>query len=111
MGLGRARARWARGRRHPSPAFPGCRALDGLRGARNPASNRLGSNHATTLHMGSLIWLGLTAVFVVGVVLTGHTPKGGKPVARTRLMSTARSMLIVGAVAFGALGLWGALRR
>jgi hypothetical protein len=69
-----------------------------------------GSNHATTLRMGSLIWLGLTAVFVVGIVLTGHTPKGGKPVARTRLMGTARSMLVVGAVAFGILGLWGALR-
>jgi hypothetical protein len=58
----------------------------------------------------SLVWLALTVVFVVAVVLTGHTPKGGKPVARTRLMKNARGVLVVGMIAFGSLGLWGVLR-
>lgn len=61
--------------------------------------------------MSSLVWLGLAVIFVVGVVLTGLSPKGGKPVARTRLMRTARGLLVGGVVAFGAVGLWGVLRR
>jgi hypothetical protein len=61
--------------------------------------------------MGSLVWLGLTVVFVVVVVLTGHSPKGGKPVARTGLMRTARGLLIGGIIACGAVGLWGAFRH
>ena len=60
--------------------------------------------------MSSFVWLGLTVVFVVVVVLTGRTPKGGKPVARTRLMRAARGVLVGGIVACGAAGLWGAFR-
>lgn len=61
--------------------------------------------------MSSIFWLGLTVIFVVGAVLTGHTPKGGKPVARTGLMRTARSVLVGGIIACGAAGLWDAFRR
>jgi hypothetical protein len=61
--------------------------------------------------MSSLVWLGLTVVFVVAVALTGLGPKGGKPVARTALMRTARGVLVIGIVACAALGLWGAFRR
>jgi hypothetical protein len=49
--------------------------------------------------------LALAALFVVGAVLMGATPRGGKPVARTRLMATARLFLIVGVLVFGGLGL------
>ena len=51
------------------------------------------------------LWLALAVVFVVGAVLTGASPKGGKPVARTRLMKTARLILIGGVLVFGGLGL------
>jgi hypothetical protein len=56
--------------------------------------------------MSSFVWLGLTAFFVVVVVLSHWAPKGGKPVAGTRLMKNARGILIVGMVLCGALGLW-----
>jgi hypothetical protein len=61
--------------------------------------------------MSSLVWLGLTVVFVVVVALTGLGPRGGKPVARTALMRTARGVLIAGVVVCAAIGLWGAFRR
>jgi hypothetical protein len=60
--------------------------------------------------MSSLVWLGLTVILVVVVALTGHV-KGGKPVARTALMRTARGMLVAGIVLCAALGVWGALHR
>lgn len=60
--------------------------------------------------MTSLVWLGLAA-FLVGVVaFTGMAPKGGKPVARTGLMRTARMFLIGAIVLCGALGIFGAVR-
>jgi hypothetical protein len=61
--------------------------------------------------MSSLVWLALTAILVVGVALTGHGPKGGKPVGRTRLMKSARFVLLGGVVLFGGLGLLTALRH
>jgi heme exporter protein D len=61
--------------------------------------------------MSSIVWLALTVSFVVLVVLTGHTPRGGKPVARTGLMKAARSVLLGGILVCGALGVWGALHR
>jgi hypothetical protein len=61
--------------------------------------------------MNSIVWLGLTVVFVVVVALTGLGPKGGKPVARTGLMRTARGVLVVGVVVCAAMGLWGVFRR
>lgn len=61
--------------------------------------------------MSSLVWLGLTVLLVVVVALTGTGPKGGKPVARTRLMGTARVFLIGGVLVCAALGLAGLLRH
>ena len=61
--------------------------------------------------MSSLVWLGLTVFLVVVVALTGAGPKGGKPVARTRLMKTARFFLVGGIVVCAALGVMGALRH
>jgi hypothetical protein len=63
------------------------------------------------LIMSSLVWLGLTVLLVVVAALTGVGPKGGKPVARTRLMKTARFFLVGGILACAALGLLGALRH
>jgi hypothetical protein len=61
--------------------------------------------------MSSLVWLGLTVFLVVIVALTNSAPKGGKPVARTRLMKTARLFLIGGILACAALGLMGVLKH
>jgi hypothetical protein len=61
--------------------------------------------------MSSLVWLGLAVVFVVVVVLTGHTPRGGKPVARTRLMHSARTVLLGGIVVCGGMVLWSVLHH
>jgi hypothetical protein len=60
--------------------------------------------------MNSLVWLGLAVLLVVGVVLAGLGPKGGKPVGRTRLMKAARVVLIAGIILCGALGVFSALR-
>ena len=60
--------------------------------------------------MNPVVFLGLAVLLVVVVVLTGMSPRGGKPVARTQLMKTARVMLIVGVVVLGAIGLFGAIR-
>ncbi len=61
--------------------------------------------------MSSLVWLGLAVFLVAIVALTGTGPKGGKPVARTRLMGTARVFLIGGILVCAVLGLMGALRH
>lgn len=61
--------------------------------------------------MSSLLWLGLTVLLVVGVVLMGLGPKGGKPVARTGLMKSARFILIAGVILCGAQGILAALRH
>jgi hypothetical protein len=58
-----------------------------------------------------LVWLAITVVFVVIVALTGTGPKGGKPVARTRLMKTARIMFIVAVFVCGGLGVAAYLHR
>jgi hypothetical protein len=50
-------------------------------------------------------------VLVVAAVLTHHTPKGGKPVAGTRLMKSARGILIVGMVVCGAIGIWSVFKN
>jgi len=54
--------------------------------------------------MSPFIYLGITVVLVGIVALTGTGPKGGKPVARTRLMKTARLFLVAGALLFAGLG-------
>jgi hypothetical protein len=61
--------------------------------------------------MSSLVWLGLAALLVVAVVLTRTAPKGGKPVANTRLMGTARYVLVLGVIVCGAVGVFGAIRH
>ena len=61
--------------------------------------------------MSPLIWLGLVVVLVVDVVLTQHTPKGGKPVDGTRLMKSARGILIVGVIIGGAISIWSAFKH
>jgi hypothetical protein len=60
--------------------------------------------------MSSLLWLGLAVFVVGGVALFGRGPKGGNPVARTRLMHAARYVLLLAAVAAGAVGLLGLFR-
>jgi len=54
--------------------------------------------------MSPLIYLAIAVILVGTVALTGAGPKGGKPVARTRLMGTARLFLIGGALLFAGLG-------
>jgi hypothetical protein len=54
--------------------------------------------------MTAMVWLGVSALLVVTVALTGIGPKGGKPVARTQLMKTARLILIGGVVVFAIIG-------
>jgi hypothetical protein len=61
--------------------------------------------------MSPLIWLGLVVVLVVDVVLTHHTPKGGRPVDGTRLMKSARGILIVGVIIGGAISIWSAFKH
>ncbi len=61
--------------------------------------------------MSSIVWLGFMVIFVVAAVLSHHTPKGGKPVAGTRLMKSARGILIVGMVVCGAIGVWSAFKH
>jgi hypothetical protein len=55
--------------------------------------------------------LAIAVVLAVGVALTGHGPKGAKPIAGTRLMKSARLILIVGILVCGGLGLVGAIRN
>jgi hypothetical protein len=61
--------------------------------------------------LGSLVWLGAAVILVVAVALTRTGPKGGKPVANTRLMGAARHVLVLGVIGCGALGLYGLIRR
>ena len=61
--------------------------------------------------MNPLVWLGLAVILVAAVALTGLGPKGGKPVARTALMRTARGMLVAGILVCAALGVWGVFQR
>ena len=61
--------------------------------------------------MSSFVWLGLVSLLVVAAVLTHHTPKGGKPVAGTRLMKRARGVLVVGVLVFGAIGIWSVFKH
>jgi hypothetical protein len=61
--------------------------------------------------MSSLVWLCLAAIFVAAVAVTKTGPRGGKPVARTRLMGTARYVLLLGVIVCGALGVFGAIRH
>ena len=61
--------------------------------------------------MSSLVWLGLTVFLVVVVALTNAGPKGGKPVARTRLMKTARFFLVGGILICAGFALMGVLHH
>jgi hypothetical protein len=59
--------------------------------------------------MTSIVWLALAVILVGFVALLGLGPKGGKPVARTRLMSAARVILIGAVIVCGGMGVFGAL--
>ncbi len=61
--------------------------------------------------MNPLLWIGLSVLLVVVAALTGAAPKGGKPVARTRLMASARLFLVGGVVVCAALGFFAAIRH
>jgi len=61
--------------------------------------------------MSSFVWLGLVVVLVVDAVLTHRTPKGGKPVAGTLLMKSARGVLVAGVVVSGAIAIWSAFKH
>lgn len=45
-----------------------------------------------------IVLLGIAVVLIAAAAVTGIKPKGGKPVARTHLMTAARVMLVVIAV-------------
>ena len=61
--------------------------------------------------MNPFVYLAITVLLVVAVALTGTGPKGGKPVARTRLMKTARLFLFAGMVLFAGLGVAATVRH
>ena len=61
--------------------------------------------------MSSIVWLGLAAILVGVVALTRTGPKGGKPVANTRLMGAARYVLVLGVIVCGALGVVGVFQH
>ena len=61
--------------------------------------------------MSSFVWLGFTVFLVAVVALTGTGPKGGKPVARTRLMGTARVFLIGATLLSAAFGVMSLMRH
>jgi hypothetical protein len=42
-----------------------------------------------------LVWLGLAVIVAAIAAVTGLQPKGGRPVARTGLMSVARFVLLI----------------
>jgi hypothetical protein len=59
----------------------------------------------------SPVWLAVAVVLAVGVALTGLGPNRAKPIAGTRLMKSARLVLIVGLLVCGAVGLVAAIRK
>jgi hypothetical protein len=61
--------------------------------------------------MSSLVWLAFAVVLAVAVALTGRGPKGAKPIGATRLMKSARWVLIVGILVCGGIGVMGAMRN
>jgi hypothetical protein len=61
--------------------------------------------------MSSLVWLGGAVVLVVIATLAGLDPKGGKPIEHTRLMGSARKILIAAAGLCGVVAVVGALLR
>ena len=63
------------------------------------------------MRMSWIVWLGFAVVFVAAVAVTRTGPKGGKPVANTRLMGTARVFLFLGFIACGVIGVFGVLRH
>ena len=57
------------------------------------------------------MYLAIAVILVVIVAVTGVSPRGGKPVARTRLMKTARLFLFAGVVLFAGLGIAATVRH
>ena len=61
--------------------------------------------------MSPFVYLALTVILVGVVAVTGTGPRGGKPVARTRLMKTARLFLFAGVLLFAGLGVAAVVRH
>jgi hypothetical protein len=61
--------------------------------------------------MNPFVYLAITVILVGVVALTGTGPRGGKPVARTRLMKTARLFMFAGVLLFAGLGVAAAVRH
>lgn len=59
--------------------------------------------------MSWLFQLGIAVVLVGIAAVTGAKPEEGRPVARTQLMTVARVILVVGALVFAGLGIFGGL--
>jgi hypothetical protein len=55
--------------------------------------------------MSPVVYIAAALLLVVAVALTGTAPKGAKSIGHTRLMTTARAILIGGIIAFGVIGL------
>lgn len=61
--------------------------------------------------MNPFVYLAIAVILVVIVAVTGVSPRGGKPVARTGLMKTARVFLFAGVVLFAGLGIAATVRH
>jgi len=61
--------------------------------------------------MNPFVYLAVAVILVGVVALIGTGPKGGKPVARTRLMKTARLFLVAGVFLFAGLGIAAVVRH
>lgn len=57
--------------------------------------------------MSWIVLLGIAVVLVALAALTGIKPKGGRPVASTRLMGMARVVLLIAAGIVVLLAVWG----
>jgi hypothetical protein len=61
--------------------------------------------------MNPLFWVAAALLLAVVAALTGFAPKGGKPVARTKLMKTARWFLFALVIVCVGIGLFATVRR
>lgn len=83
----------------------------GVRPANTPGGSRR-HPRSDTWQTGGMSWIELLlAAVVVAVVaaLTGIKPRGTRPVARSRLMTAARIVLLLIAVGLAALAIAGAV--
>jgi len=106
-----ARSHLARRLGHRIWVFP-CRIggdsrLDRARAHQHPLALHSWAKRELT----PFVWLAIAVVLAAGAVLTGRRPKGAKPVAGTRLMKSARFVLIIALLLCGGVALLGAMRH